>query len=510
MLVMFEVTLVKQQQRNMREIRGMGNKTQMILCYRLGKWVQMPTDKLLPGDIVSLKSSPPNDKKSKDGSDDVLSPCDLVLLSGRLICDEALLTGESVPQMKEALDTMDQDQIFNSKSHQVALVSGGTKIMQHIPSSEVPNVPGPLRPTDKGCPAMVLRTGFSTTQGGLLRTILYGSKRVTANNAETGCFILILLCFAIAAASYLWMEGTKDPERSRYKLMLECTFILTSVVPPELPIQLSLAVNSSLLALSKLGLFCTEPFRIPYAGKVDIVCFDKTGTLTQDTLLVRGIAGIDKNEPEKVLPATEVPEDSLRVLAGAHSLHMSEQGIIGDPLEIAVLSAIEWTLKNDHVMPLDRKKSPIPTMTVQKKFHFSSALARMSTIVQADDRTYYAVVKGGAEVIKARCNAVPEWYDRVHRELARGGNRLLALASKKLDFSTRAELVLATREHVEKDLDFNGFLVTGSPLKDDAIEVVTALQERLLFLFFFFTLKGYSGLQGPTVGYNQKRPRLTT
>ena len=75
-----------------------------------------------------------------------------------------MLTGESVPQMKEALDTMDLDCVFEEKQHQVAVVSGGTKIMQHIPSADVPNVPGPLRPSDKGCPAMVLRTGFSTTQ----------------------------------------------------------------------------------------------------------------------------------------------------------------------------------------------------------------------------------------------------------------------------------------------------------------------------------------------------------
>ena len=77
-------------------------------------------EKLLPGDFVSLRSTPPtSDKKPKEG-EEMLSPCDLVLLSGRLICDEALLTGESVPQMKEALDTIDQDQVFNEKAHQVS------------------------------------------------------------------------------------------------------------------------------------------------------------------------------------------------------------------------------------------------------------------------------------------------------------------------------------------------------------------------------------------------------
>jgi cation-transporting ATPase 13A1 len=502
MLIVFESTVVWQRQRTLNEFRGMSIKPYDLYVYRENKWTETQSDKLLPGDLVSVG-------RTKEDSG---VACDMLLVEGSVIVNEAMLSGESTPLLKDSVQLRPGDANVEPEGlDKTACLYGGTKVLQITHGNSEEERPklisGVPTPPDNGAMAIVLKTGFETSQGSLVRTMIYSTERVSANNAEALFFILFLLIFAIAASWYVWDEGVKK-DRKRSKLLLDCVLIVTSVVPPELPMELSLAVNTSLAALSKYAIFCTEPFRIPFAGRVDVACFDKTGTLTGEDLVVEGIAGLGLGHSGTDTPResdgahshiTSVRDariETTLVLATAHALVKLDEGdVVGDPMEKATLQSLGWSLgKNDiltsgSLATIKGSSYSIAANSVQikRRFQFSSALKRQSSIATVTTTTptgkvksSFVGVKGAPETIMKMLVTVPKDYEETYKYFTRKGSRVLALAYKHL--STDKEIGSGRindfkREQIECDLEFAGFLVLHCPLKDDAKQAVRMLNE---------------------------------
>ncbi|KAF5792044.1 putative P-type Na(+) transporter [Helianthus annuus] len=462
MLFMFESTMAKSRLKTLSELRRVRVDNQMLMVYRCGKWTKIAGTDLLPGDVVSVGRAAGQDGEEKS------VPADMLILAGTAIVNEAILTGESTPQWKVSIMGRGPDERLSSKRDKNHILFGGTKILQHTPDKTFH-----MKTPDGGCLAIVLRTGFETTQGKLMRTILFSTERVTANSWESGLFILFLVVFAIIAAGYVLKKGLEDPNRSRYKLLLSCSLIITSVIPPELPMELSIAVNTSLIALARRGIFCTEPFRIPFAGKVDICCFDKTGTLTSDDMEFSGVGGLS-DDIDLETDAKKVPTRTLEILASCHALVFVDNKLVGDPLEKAAIKGIEWTYKSDEkAMP---KKGGGSSVQIVQRHHFASHLKRMAVVVRTEEQ-FYAFVKGAPETIQERLNDIPAFFVSTYKRYTRQGSRVLALAYKPLPDMTVSEARNLDREVVETGLTFAGFAVFNCPIRGDSASVLLELKK---------------------------------
>ncbi|KAA8499614.1 putative manganese-transporting ATPase PDR2 [Porphyridium purpureum] len=520
MMMIFEATTVKGRLRSLQELRGMRNAPQTLMALRRNavlssssaqsssansyrsasnKWMSLSSADLLPGDVVCMTRS--------RSPEDVI-PCDMLLLSGTAVVNEAMLTGESIPLVKEAIALLEDEQADSGSQgkrlaihdeHKSNVLFGGTIVLTVTPGTAgAPSEGGPTvvkMPVHDGCLAMVIRTGFGSSQGKLMRTIMYSQEAVSANSKEAAGFIVFLLCFASAASAYVLRQGLLDQSRSRYELLLHCILIVTSVIPPELPMQLALAVNTSLVALSRMAIFCTEPFRIPLAGMLDVCCFDKTGTVTTDQIRAVGVCVslVSPSAPcEPVLiPVHEAPWDASLVLAGCNSLAWLERELVGDPLELEALQSVQWTLsRNDVVIPPKYKSTgndePVQGSAVVAKivqrFKFLSALQRMSTIVSLDEQCsrFRALLKGSPEMVGTLLKEVPVGYFETAGQLARQGFRVLALAHREIESSEANSLSSVRamkREALEQGLLFDGFIVFECPLRADSASAIKALRK---------------------------------
>ena len=144
----------------MKRLRELSRFECDVRVLRNGFWRSVPSSEMVPGDVYEV-------------SDPSLTqfPCDSLLLSGDCIVNESMLTGESVPVSKipttdEALQLLDLSATSIHPSIAKHFLFSGTSIIRARRPQGDPN-------DDAVALGIVMRTGFNTTKGALVRSMLF-------------------------------------------------------------------------------------------------------------------------------------------------------------------------------------------------------------------------------------------------------------------------------------------------------------------------------------------------
>ncbi|KAG2372656.1 hypothetical protein C9374_013664 [Naegleria lovaniensis] len=248
---------------------------------------------LLPGDFIEIEN-------------EMILPCDCVLVHGSVIMNESMLTGESTPTKKVSIPKSNsQKEVYNSKRDKSHTLFSGTQVIMTKPSTlnvvdEITHHSGETSHNKEIVIAMVTQTGFQTAKGKLVLSILHPKPNQFSFYSDSMKFLLFMFLFGLAGISYsLYNQAIKNaPIR---EMITGCFDLITTIVPPALPIAMTTTVSLAISRLKKKGIFCISPPRINVSGRVNLACFDKTNTLTRDGLDLHGVVEVKMTKHQNMM-----------------------------------------------------------------------------------------------------------------------------------------------------------------------------------------------------------------
>jgi len=220
---------------------------------RDGKWSEIPSRLLVPGDVVRVRLG------------DIV-PADVKLMKGEyLLADESALTGESLP------------------------------VEKHI--SDIAYAGGIIRQGEMD--AYVVATGISSFFG---RTTKLVAEAKTGSHFQKavikiGNYLIALAVIMVAAVFIVALFRQANP----LELMQFALVLTVAAIPVALPAVLTVTMAIGAIALAKKEAIVSKLVAIEEMAGVDVLCSDKTGTITKNDLTVADVQTFGNFKVEDVL-----------------------------------------------------------------------------------------------------------------------------------------------------------------------------------------------------------------
>ncbi len=418
---------------------------------RDGQVREFNAELLVPGDVMLLESGN-------------RVPADARLLGAHgLEVDESLLTGESLPVLKDPLwagapDTPLADQ--RNMVHAGSMISRGR------------------------AQAIVVATGIRSAIGSLALDILAPESGKPPLVYRMEQFTRLIAISILSAAAIVAILGSILGGYTVSEMFLFGVALAVSAIPEGLPVALTVALAIGTTRMARRGVIVRRLTAVEGLGSCTLIASDKTGTLTCNELTVREVrlpdGSIYEVAGEGFVPEGRFlrdgrpiePDEGSRladlaravVLCNEADLHHVNSGWTwrGDPTDVALLTmAYKLGWRRDNSLELHPQVNDIP---FEAERQFAASYHRVGRAVRV-------MVKGAPERVLEMCEGPAETV-RTGKDLAqamaRGGYRVLAVAEGEAP----QDLADSESPPPPSELTFLGLVGMIDPLRPGVREAV--------------------------------------
>ena len=399
---------------------------------RDGRLVEIKAEELVVGDVVEIEAGR-------------TIPADLrIIESNNLKIEEASLTGESVPVIKDAREIFDKEMPL------------GDRINMAFMSTNTVNGRGA---------GIVVSTGMNTQVGKIASLIKNEKDEMTPLQkrlADLGKLLGILAVVLCVALFIIALAQGRDIQA----MLISAISLAVAAIPEGLPAVVTIVLALGVQRMVKVNTIVRKLPSVETLGAVSVVCSDKTGTLTQNKMTV------EKMFCSNVLGDASDNKGFELLIEGlvlCNDAVADENGVIGDPTEVALIElGRKFNMMKDVVNEAHPRINELP---------FDSDRKMMSTMHKYGkvDRSY---TKGAIDNILKRCSKI---YDNGEvRDITKKDLEKMNEAAHNMSLDALRVLALGYKENGEfneEDLVFVGFVGMIDPPRPEAKEAVSTFKE---------------------------------
>jgi Ca2+-transporting ATPase len=429
LIILLTVFQQRRSERVLETLRDMSSPRALVL--RDGRQQRIAGREVVKGDLMLLKEG------DRVAADAVLLSCN------DLFADESMLTGESVPVLKQPGSP--GSAIRPPGGDNQPFVYAGTVLVQ---GSGI----GLVTATGKSSAIGQIGKSLQDTRSGI-SPLRVQTDRLVRRLAIFAGALCLLLVLAYGILRGHWLDA-----------LLAGVALAMASLPEEFPVILSVFMALGAWRISKRNVLTRRLDAIETLGATTVLCTDKTGTLTENRMVIRmlysGGRMLDKNRLLQVDAHSDLPEPWHELVE--FGILASERAPF-DPMERALHELGQRTLSgSEHLHDAWR---------LVHEYSLSPELAAMSHVWHGDDKEHHMVAaKGSPEAIIDLCHlpdAQAASIAQVASGMAEHGLRVLGVA--------RAELKPGQEWPAQQhDIEFSfvGLLGLQDPLRPEVSDAI--------------------------------------